>query len=319
MGAVYIVHSQEDAGRFVAALATALSRAGLDPVTEPWVLGEEESIIDRIFALGLTGSDLLLAVLSRSNEKAGWARFELEQSVTDRIQAVTRFAVVLLDNCDPPPELPGTVPSFRIESPGDFVELSTLIQQLGPVLAGKKVESPAPPASNERARRAAVSGIAGVGDTEATVLALSCRCAIESNAFLVKADDVAALSAPLELDSESFHHCLDLLESAGHIKARRANGGMISTFEVEREAFGHYMDEVIDDLEEIISDLASEILAGVRDNETLVERFELPPLVVTYILDTLDAKGHITVIRQMKGHRRIKRVSPEFKRIYGNQ
>jgi hypothetical protein len=312
VGAVYIVHSLEDTGRFVAPLATVLARAELEPVTHNWALAKQDSLIERIFAEGLKGCELAMVILSRFNADAGWSQFELEKSVTDRIRSVTRLAFVLLDDRDHPADLPD-IPSFRIVNPGDLVELSTLIQELGPVLSGQQVKS----SESAPSPGGLVSGISGVGDTEATVLALSCRRAIECNSFLVKADDVSELAAPLDLDSERFQNCLDLLETAGHIRAKRANGGLISTFEVDRKAFGHYLHEVIDNVDDIVTDLASEILAGVRDNKTLVERFDLPGLVVTYILDDLDSKGHITVISQMKGNRRIKRVSPEFRQLYG--
>ena len=318
MGAAVIVHSPEDAERFVSGLSSALGHAGVESDTESWRLSVRDSLIDRIFSEGLKDASLMLVVLSQNNSNTDWSSLELELSVVERIQAVTRLCVLLLDGRQPPAELPEDVPVFALDHPGDVLELSGLIQELGPIMRGHYVPGNRPAgAEREGGSDGVLAGISNIGETEATVLALSCRCAVESNAFLVKADNVFELAAPLEIRNEDFHRCLDALENAGHIRGKRSNGGLISTFEVNRPAFGHYMDEVLDNTDEVVADLASEILAGVRDNETLVETFELPRLIVTYILDDLDEKGQITVIRQMRGNRRIKRVSPEFQQLYG--
>lgn len=313
--AVYIVHSKEDRKRFVDPFSVALGRVDVQSAADNWSLAGRDSLIDRIFLEGLKEAAALFVVLSRFNATHDWSQYELEASVIERIQAACGFAVILLDGRGVPPGLPANTPVFAVNRPGDLIELSSLLQELAPMLTQRQgLAGTAEPAdSGDDKNEFQIPGLEPVGTT---LLALACRKAIESNSLLVKVDDVNSLAEPLKLDEETFRLALEGLAEQQHVKARRANGGQISVMEIERESFGQYMNYVLEDFDEIVGDLAEEIVSGVRDNETLVERSQLPPLVVTYILDDLDAKGHITVIRQMKGNRRIKRISPEFQHMY---
>ncbi|MGK0190346.1 MAG: hypothetical protein ACI9R3_006171 [Verrucomicrobiales bacterium] len=310
-----IAHSKEDRSRFIEPFSVALRRIDVEPISDEWSLASRDSLIDRIFREGLKEATTVLVVLSRFNATHEWVQFELEESVIDRIQNIAHFAIILLDGRRVPENLPQETSVFSVQQPGDLIELSSLLQELAPLLAQRS-------ASQNAARVADSDGgteefhIPGLEPLGTTLLALACRSAIESNSLLVKVEDVNTLAEPLRLDEETFRLSLESLVGQSHVKARRANGGQISVMEIERESFGHYMNHVLEDFDDIVSDLAEEIVGGVRDNETLVERSRLPSLVVTYILDELDAKGHITVIRQMKGNRRIKRISPEFQQMY---
>ena len=197
-----------------------------------------------------------------------------------------------------------------------MIELSALLQELAPLLLNRhgRGQGAAQQADEGDGTEFHVPGLDAI---DTTLLALACRSAIENNSLLVKVEDVNLLAEPLQLDPETFRLSLESLSEKSHVKARRANGGQISVMEIERASFGLYMIHVLDDFDEIVGDLAEEIVRGARDNESLVERSQLPPMVVTYILDELDASGQITVIRQMKGTRRIKRLSPEFQQMYG--
>ena len=309
---IFVAHSKDDGNRFVEPLSIAFKRAEMEVVESAWQLAARDSLIDRIFLEGLKGADAFLLVLSRFTISHDWVRHEVEESVVERITDLTPLIVLVLDDVALPAGISDDVPVFYMESPGDMVELSSLVQELGPILQRRGSGGSSHVGEDEGGLR--VPGLTG---TESTLLALSCRSAIENDSFLVKAEDVSRLAEPLVLDSESFRLALETLNAAGHVKVKRANGGQVSVMEIQRESFGVYMRQVLEDMNEIVADLATEIIGGVRDNQTLVERFELPPLVVTYLLDDLDAKGQITVIRQMKGNRRIKRLSPEFLQIYG--
>lgn len=297
-------------------MSTALRRVGVEPFADDWLLTGRDSLIDRIFREGLKGANALVVVLSRFNAAHDWVQYELEASVVERVESVTRLVVILLDGRMAPAGLPLGTPVFKVRKPGEMIELSTLLQELAPLLLNRH-------GGGQGAGQQADEGdgsefhVPGLDAIDTTLLALACRSAIENNSLLVKVEDVNVLAEPLRLDPETFRLSLESLSEKSHVKARRANGGQISVMEIERESFGLYMIHVLDDFDEIVSDLAEEIVRGARDNESLVERSQLPPMVVTYILDELDATGQITVIRQMKGNRRIKRLSPEFQQMYG--
>lgn len=297
-------------------MSTALRRVDVEPFADDWLLTGRDSLIDRIFREGLKGANALVVVLSRFNAAHEWAQYELEASVVERVDSVSRLVVVLLDGRTAPAGLPPETPVFTVQKPGDMIELSTLLQELAPLLLNR-------PSGGQGAAQQAAEGdgtefhVLGLDPIDTTLLALACRSAIENNSLLVKVEDVNVLAEPLRLDPETFRLSLESLSEKSHVKARRANGGQISVMEIERESFGLYMNHVLEDFDEIVSDLAEEIVHGARDNESLVERSQLPSMVVTYILDELDASGQITVIRQMKGNRRIKRLSPEFQQMYG--
>ncbi|MCB1095153.1 MAG: toll/interleukin-1 receptor domain-containing protein [Verrucomicrobiae bacterium] len=314
---LFIAHSKEDRTRFVEPFSTALRRVEVEPSADDWMLTGRDSLIDRIFREGLRDASALVVVLSRFNAAHEWTQYELEASVVERIDSISRLVVILLDGRIAPSGLPPGTPVLSVQQPGDMIELSTLLQELAPLFIKGQVGQGASP--HEDGQDANEFHVPGLEAIDTTLLALACRSAIESNSLLVKAEDVNVLAEPLRLDPETFRLSLESLVDKGHVKARRANGGQISVMEIERESFGLYMNFVLDDFDEIVGDLAEEIVNGVRDNESLVERSQLPSLVVTYILDELDASGQITVIRQMKGNRRIKRLSPEFQQMYGGR
>ena len=311
---IYVVHSKEDRTRFVELLSVAFQRVGARVESDSWQISGRDSLIDRIFREGLKDAAGLVLVLSRFNAVHEWTRYELDPSVIERIESITRLAVLLLDGREAPDGISERTPVFSVQKPGDLVELSTLLQELGPALLSGNDDFASE--ASERSDAPDAFHVSGLDDTETMLLALACRCAIEKNSLLVKAEDVNVLAEPLQLDEDGFRLAMESLDLKDYISAKRAAGAQISALEVERHSFGIYMNHVLDDFDEIVADLAAEIVRGVRDNETLVERSELPPLVVTYILDDLDEKGHITVIKQMRGHRRIKRLSPEFLQMY---
>jgi len=102
MPKVFVSHSAKDSG-FVKQLATDLKDAGIAVWFDQWEIKVGDSIIEKINE-GISSSDYLIVVLSKSSTTSKWVREELSAAKTIEIDKRGVFILpVLLETCDIPP------------------------------------------------------------------------------------------------------------------------------------------------------------------------------------------------------------------------
>lgn len=93
----FVSHASEDKDRFVLAFAAALRTNGVDAWLDRWEMHAGDSLVDRIFEVGIEGADAFIVVLSKVSVDKPWVREELDAGVIRRIEGRTLLIPVVLD------------------------------------------------------------------------------------------------------------------------------------------------------------------------------------------------------------------------------
>lgn len=106
---VFVSHASEDKDRFVIAFATKLLQNGIDTWVDKWEIRPGDSLVDKIFEVGIGSAQAILIVLSRHSVDKPWVKQELDASVVERIKRGTRIIPIVLDDCAVPVSLQSTL------------------------------------------------------------------------------------------------------------------------------------------------------------------------------------------------------------------
>lgn len=103
MGApkAFVSYSHKDAD-FVVDIARKLRELGVDAWLDSWEIEPGQSIVQRIFEVGLKEAKFFFVVLSRDSVRSPWVREELDAATLRRIEGVARVIPILKEDCDIP-------------------------------------------------------------------------------------------------------------------------------------------------------------------------------------------------------------------------
>src|SRR5437588_11934397 len=95
---VFVSHASEDKDRFVLGFATKLLENGIDVWLDKWEMHPGDSLVDKIFEVGIGGAEAILIVLSQNSIEKPWVREELNASIVERIKRGTKVIPIVLDD-----------------------------------------------------------------------------------------------------------------------------------------------------------------------------------------------------------------------------
>ena len=102
---VFISHGSEDKDRFVLGFATQLLERGIDAWIDQWEIVLGDSLVQRIFSIGIAGADAFIVILSSTSVNKSWVQAELDAAVVRNIEDNTRLIVIRLDDVEVPTAL----------------------------------------------------------------------------------------------------------------------------------------------------------------------------------------------------------------------
>lgn len=100
----FLSYAHEDKD-FAGRIATELRNAGIDVKIDIWEIKPGDSLIQKIFAEGLSECDIFLILLSGASVRSKWVREELDYAMIKKIDGVTRIIPLIKEKCEIPPPL----------------------------------------------------------------------------------------------------------------------------------------------------------------------------------------------------------------------
>lgn len=293
----FISHASEDKDRFVTEFATKLRANGINAWVDEWEIAAGQSLVGRIFDQGIKDADVFIIVLSSFSIEKPWVVKELNAAVIQNIDRGCHLIPVVLDGVEPP-----VVLKDHLWVPiADLGQYDAELQKIVRAIFGVDNKPPIGPVPGYIARPA---GIHGMNPQDAQVLSALARTALESH--FGHPDYEAARSECLEagLDEAAFQESLEALGKAYLIKYQRSGGNFIVGLSIRHRGFVRYLEASRSDLPALRRTLKGLLLNEYRqgtDLETLAGRLQEPEQLVRVLLDELETRKMLTLVRTFGG------------------
>ncbi|MCD5353417.1 toll/interleukin-1 receptor domain-containing protein [Kineosporia mesophila] len=103
----FISHSSQDKDRFVIKFATELRANGVDAWVDQWEMLPGDSLIDKIFNIGIANANAIIVIISAASIESKWVKEELDLAMVRRLETGAKVIVVRLDDAEVPTSLQG--------------------------------------------------------------------------------------------------------------------------------------------------------------------------------------------------------------------
>jgi len=284
----FISHATEDKERFVIGFATQLREKGIDAWLDRWEIQPGDSLVDKIFEDGIKNADAFLIILSKFSVAKPWVREELDSAVVRKINKLCRLIPVVIDDC----EVPQAVKHLkwvRINALANYRdELSEITNAI--FATNDKPQIGAPP---RHATLSALNLFPSLTKADNQVFEVLCRGYLKSSQKAIGISEVIEELTALGLSDAELGESIEMLESHGCLRAKRAAGDIwlveLSTFSLDG-----YMRATIQDFDQQILTVVAQIVNEKKDDTTsLGKATGLPNAVILHILDVLEQQGFL--------------------------
>lgn len=316
---VFISHSAMDKQRFVVPFATKLFQRGVDVWLDKWELNPGDSLIQRIFEVGIGTADTILVVLSQNSLNSRWVREELDAASVRRIQGKCRLIPVLLDvSEDDVPTSVGHLVWHRVD---DLQNIDGDVDRIVSTIFGysDKPSLGKPPGY----ATFPIDTLPGLDRVDTLVIKAAGDRALERDDLRLLTGGIAEDLAPMDVNREQIQESLEVLDRRRYIEARRvANGGLgIGAFRLAPLGMDVYLRTFKPDYAEIVRDVGLRIVNN-GDNTTFAIRDALgmPRIVIDRVIDTFVFLDYLKSSDAMLGGNRVLHsISPELRRVLGEE
>ena len=308
MTTVFISHASEDKERFVVGFARRLRENGVDAWLDQWEMQPGDSLVDKIFEQGLKNAQAVILVISAKSITKPWVRQELNVSVVKRIDQGIKLIPVVIDQCDIPESLRATIWQ-RID------DVNSYDAAFERILAAI-FDTSSKPALGKRPERfaAAAPQIAGLNRTDELVLREIAWREVDQNDWPVtwqelrEDPDITAIPESEVLDS------LEILEQKELLVVDRVMPP-IAHARLTLAGFRQYAEHFVPDYSDAMHQVAGLLVnEGVVENQQLANRTGKSLGLIDYILDVLEADGHLVLQKYGGGLWEVISISPSLKR-----
>jgi hypothetical protein len=320
---VFVSHASEDKVRFVLGFATRLLENGIDAWLDKWEMHPGDSLVDKIFDIGIGGAEAVLIVLSQNSVEKPWVREELNASIVERIKRGTKIIPIVLDNCAVPIALQSTV-YVRIADPTHYdAELNSIVSTIY-----EHSEKP-PLGSPPIYVQTPLERISGLKRIDSLLLKLAGEKAIEDCQRMMLTAEILSQATTLGVSRHDFYESLAVLGDKGYFELQRSSAqepsepelrsltrGGVAKFSITLYGFEEYAKAYIPGYSSVTRGALLQIANyNKSDDVSIAEALHQPLMVVDHILDLLDAKGLIQLARAFGPVQHFLNPSPEIKRL----
>src|SRR5260370_28056655 len=95
---VFVSHASEDRARFVLGFATKLLENGIDAWLDKWEMHPGDSLVDKIFEVGIGGAEAVLIVFLQKSIWKTSVREKMNANVVGRVKRRTKIIPILIDD-----------------------------------------------------------------------------------------------------------------------------------------------------------------------------------------------------------------------------
>jgi hypothetical protein len=306
---VFISHAGEDRQRFVMAFAQRLRENGVDAWLDQWEMKPGDHFVEKIFEQGLRDADAVIIVLSAASVNKPWVREELNVSVVKRVQEGLKLIPVVIDACEIPECLQATLWQ-RIDDLHNYDDafqriLSAIFDRSGKPDLGKPPERFAAPKLPD-----------STGTDERVLHAIYLHEVVEAKGA-IELTELRATPALAQAPEDEVLASLEILESKELVHLEKPGGpALFASFTTE--GFRHFAEAHVEGYQELLATVAAKLLnEDEYVNEEIAKKLACPVRLVNYLLDVLEAAGHITLGKYGTGVWEVAHVSATLKRAFG--
>lgn len=307
---VFISHASEDKERFVLDFATKLRAKGVDAWVDKWEMYPGDSLVDKIFEEGIKDAKAIIIILSKYSVDKPWVKEEINASFVKRVNQGSKLMPVIIDDCSIPVCLQSTV-WVKIK---DINNYDSDLERIVMSIYGQQDK---PPIGNPPFYAQTIIDIVpNLTKVDSLVLKISCEKAIKLGHPGIDTESIWKQVESLNVPIEEFRETIEILDEKGYIKAMKVIGGEIPHFLITTFGFEEYSRVYMEDYDSIFESAAFQIVnQDNKHNTSISKSLNQPQRVIDHILDVLEAKGLIKLVKSIGGGISIYYVSPELKRI----
>jgi hypothetical protein len=305
---VFVSHASEDKDRFVIGFATKLRAKGIDAWLDKWEMFPGDSLVDKIFEEGIKEAAAVIMVISSSSITKPWVREELNAAFVARVNKGSKLIPVLIDDCEVPAALSSTL-WVRIADLSSYdSELDRIVSSvLG--LTDKPPLGPLPSATN-----ALLKSIGGLSALDSTILQMSCQASLRNGDVFLNIEAMFKKDGAWLFPEEQIVEALEILEEHSYVKTLKTIGG-IHSYKVTTNGFEIFGNECIPDYASVVNRVISAIVnEGAKDNTTISNLISADLFVVTHVMDVLEQRGFLKLVKTIGGGAIVVTVSASLRR-----
>ncbi|MGJ0342966.1 toll/interleukin-1 receptor domain-containing protein [Aliarcobacter cryaerophilus] len=308
---VFISHASEDKERFAMNFASKLRANGVDAWLDKWEMLPGDSLVDKIFEEGIKKADSFIIILSNYSVNKPWIREELNASFIKRIGKNSKIIPIVLDNCTVPECLQSTIWE-NINNLQNYEE--NFKRVLNSILGvhDKPILGQAPLYATSK-----VNKIQDLHKIDTIIFTKACQNVLLKGEKSVNLSDIYNDLKTEEISDEDIFESLEVLDSKGYIKAIKVIGGSIPFFTISTFGFDQFAWANIDNYEEKTNNICIKLINhSLKNNVDIVDMTKYPLALVNHVLDILENKSLINMVKALGGLYIVTNISPEFKRMF---
>ena len=307
---VFLSHASEDKGRFVLDFATKLRAHGVDVWLDRWEMLPGDSLVQKIFDEGLKNAAAVIVVLSRISVEKPWVRQELDTAFVKRVNSGSKLIPVVIDEC----ELPEALKATLWERIQDLNNYEASFQRILAAVYGQQEKPPlgTPPSYVHEK----LVDVGGLSKTDNLVLKLSCELAIRKDDDRLLPEEAFKNGEDWLVPEEELQESLEMLDRQSYISIARVIGPKFPHYRVTAYGFDAYARAYMNEYDAVTTEIISAIVnKGLDNTHALRDKTNKPIQLIEFILDNLEAQGHLKLSKMSSRFTRAYNVSPALRRF----
>ena len=304
----FICHSKHDRVDFVDEFATKLGEKGIDTWLAGWELLPGDSLVSRVYDVGMTAAGVLLIVLSKHSVASRWIRDELDTAMVRRIDRRMRLVPIRIDDCDVPEPLRSI---YWID-----VARIGLDRAVGETVVAvyERIQRPA---IGERSSNASKGlSIPGLADADATFLRVLYEQAVALDDTTVELSRLVAALADEGIVESAVEETVSVLEELGYVDGHKAVLAGLHQVRLRNEGIETLLSAAMPAYDDLVNRCALLLLNEYeKDAESLVVRLALPLVFVNHVLEVFEQRAYIELSDKAGRFHRVAAIKPTLRRF----
>jgi hypothetical protein len=304
---VFVSHASEDKDRFVIAFATKLRDNGINAWVDKWEIRPGDSLVDKIFEVGIGAAQAILIVLSRNSVDKPWVRQELDASVVERIKRGTKIIPIVMDDCVVPTSLQSTL-HVRI------ADLNNYEAQLTSIIDAIYEYSDKPPVGSPPSYvQTTLERVPGLKRIDGVLLKLAGDKAVENgHRFVIHTEEMLEKAASQGISRYNFYESLAVLGDKHYFELNTVMGGEphepelkrltrggVPSFSITLYGFEQYANVYIPDYQSIVRGVLLQIVNYDKsDSAAIASALNQPRRVIEHVLELLNQRGLLRTLQE---------------------
>ena len=290
--------------------ATKLREHGVDAWVDQWEIQLGDSLVSKIFDIGLAGADAVVVVLSQASVGRPWVAEELDAAIVQRINGASRLIPIVLDGLDHNSDIPASVRHLKQLVVSDLSDLDVVVDEVLRTIYG---QSTAPPLGKPPAyTREPVAPLDGLDRLDSlTLRVIGSEAVRDYGENFRTAEFLATAENEFGATQAQLIESLIALNDAGLINIARTFGpgvdGM-SSFTVTPKGLDAYLCSYVAEYprwQQTVMARVADWPNGQGSQGELTQALEdVPPMVTHHMLTLMESNGWVRMSGGTNAHRR---------------